>query len=256
MSVVTLVTAALLLSRISAVFLVMPVFGTLGIPRLARGLFVVFMTVVVVPTVPQNHELATLPMLLGGVVSEFLVGLAMGSVVTLAFGSISLASEILSYQIGLGAAKWFDPLTKNTETGFGRILHWLAAAAFMGSNLHLAVLQAIAESFQRIPPGTLVQPGMLALGWPQLVSDTMAMGLRLATPILILVFLVQLFLAILARLAQSMNAFLSIGLVLTLGSGIFVLWVALPVMLRTHLDFVESVGRHLIPLALLGAQGG
>lgn len=255
LSLALLVKGALVLARISGVILLLPMFGAMGVPRLARSLAALFLTVVVAPTVPETVLVETLPALIGAMISEFVVGLAMGSTVFLAFSSISIGAEIMATQMGLAAAQWFDPMFQNSQTALGRLCYWLAALVFLGTNQHLAVIQTVADSFDAVPPGALIDPGMLGIGWPHLVSATMAVGVRLAGPVILLVFLIQTFLAVLARLASAMNSFMSIGLILTMGAGYAILWVAMPGLLSAHQEFVQEVAGYLTPMAI-HARGG
>lgn len=256
MTLTFLVTFALLLSRISGAILVMPVFGTLGIPRLARALAALFLTALVAPLVPAPEEVLTLPLMAGGLVTEFITGFAMGSALSLVFGALALASELMANQMGLGAAQWFDPLVQSTQSPLGRMAHWLAALVFLGSNMHLAFVDIVVRSFQAVPPGAAIAPGRIAMAWPGLVSLTLEAGLRLAAPVILLIFMVQVFLAVLARLAQSMNAFLSIGLILTLSAGYYIIWVSLPNVLLAHHDLLAWVLPRLDRIAALAHGGG
>jgi len=251
MSFALLVKGAMVLARISGMILLMPVFSAIGIPRLVRALAALFLTVVIAPVVPDATPVATLPDLVAGMFSEFVVGIAMGATVYVAFASINIAAEIMSQQLGLMAAQWFDPMFKESQSALGRLCYWLAAMVFLGSNLHLSMFKAVADSFASIPPGTAISPGLLAPTWPYLVSATMAAGVRLAGPVIILSFLIHAFLAILARLSSTLNAFMSIGLITTLAGGGLILGLSFPGILRAHADFVQSFVNALVPLANL-----
>ena len=70
-----------------------------------------------------------------------------------------------------------------------------------------------------------------------------------------LVFLVNSFVAVLAKLAPSMNVFFSIGFLLTMMAGTFLVFLSFPQLLDAHLENLKQVIAMLPGLADL-ANGG
>jgi flagellar biosynthetic protein FliR len=234
-----LLTAALVVSRLGAVVMVMPVFNTMGVPKLHRLAVALCLTVVVAPMVPQA-QVFTLGDLLLAMMGEILVGVVMGGTVGILFGAITMASEFMGMQIGLRIAAVFDPLSVSQTGLIASLSRWLATLVFLGSNLHLWVLDAVGESFLLVPPGGASDPLAAGALWVPTLEHAISCGVRLAGPVMVLVFLVQAFLGIMVRLAPSMNVFFAVGLIVNVMVGLGLYYEALPTMLMEHLTIVTS----------------
>ena len=93
------------------------------------------------------------------------------------------------------------------------------------------------------------QPAGVGLGEVMVVT-----GFRLASPIIVLVFLINLFIAVVTRLSPQMNIFFSMGFILTIFGGEFIFLLSLPHMLTQHQDMVRAV-LDLLPTILKDAGG-
>jgi flagellar biosynthetic protein FliR len=244
MSTALLVTMGLVAARMGGVVMIMPTFGARGVPKMARVLVVLSMTVVIAPNVPQATTPLTVAGLLFGMAIEVIVGVLIGGVVAFVFGALSLANEILSNQIGHGAAQLFDPMLKVSHGPLAALATLLAAAIFVGTNLHLVLLVNVADSLHAVPPGSVLSPIGGGAVWIQVGEEVFRAGLTLAGPVLALVFLIHCFVAVLTRLAPQMNIFFSLGMVMTVIAGCWLLAIMLPYQLEAHFGMVShAVGR-------------
>ena len=80
-----------------------------------------------------------------------------------------------------------------------------------------------------------------------LLVASVALGLQLAGPILVMVWLVNVLVAVLARLAPKMNVFFSVGMTLTSSLGILLLAVSLPWLIAVHHEAVRQAVAALGP---------
>ena len=90
--------------------------------------------------------------------------------------------------------------------------------------------------------------------WIGLGEVMVITGYQLASPIIVLVFLINLFVAVVTRLSPQMNIFFSMGFILTIFGGEFIFLLSLPHILTQHHDLVRSV-LDLIPTILRDAAG-
>jgi flagellar biosynthetic protein FliR len=149
----------------------------------------------------------------------------------------------------------FDPTLEVPRGPLSRLVGLLASAVFLGADLHLHVLVAISDSFLRVPAGAMLDPLNATYTWLDLGGVMIHAGFRLAAPIIAFVFLMNVFIAVLTRLAPSMNLYFSLGFIVSIFGGEFVLLVSLPTMLQSHLDLVhETLNR--IPEILEQVGGG
>ncbi|MFH1469859.1 MAG: flagellar biosynthetic protein FliR [Pseudomonadota bacterium] len=246
---VFLITAFLVAARVAGAVMVMPVFATLGVPRMYRLAAALCLTVIIAPTAPQVG-VPTLSVLVLGMIGEVLVGVVMGGTVGVLFGALTLASDLMGMQIGLRIAAVFDPLSVEQTGLIASLARWLATLVFLGADMHLFLLEAIGDSFQLVPPGSASDPLAAGALWVPTLGYAIACGLRLAGPVMVLLFLVQAFLGVLVRLAPSMNVFFAVGLVVNVIAGLALLHETLPILLVEHLEMTRGA----IPLVLRAAE--
>jgi flagellar biosynthetic protein FliR len=234
-----LVGALFVLGRLSGLVLSLPVVGTNSVPRQVKLLMVLSLTAVLAPVVPPPAAPPTIGLLVFGMVSEIALGVAIGFVARLIFSALSVAGEIIGMQTGHAAAAQFDPSLMVAQGPLGLLATLLASAMFLGLDLHLAAFRAVGLSFQGLPPGA----GWDVLGagsvWIEVAGVVVDAGSRLAAPIVVLVFLINVFVAVVTRLAPSMNAFFALGILLTMMAGQLTLFLVLPHMLEVHMGQME-----------------
>ena len=168
--------AALLwpLTRILGLIAAAPLFGNTSIPVPVKVSLGVLLAAILTPAIPALP--AADPMSLAGLlilVQEMLIGLAMGFAMRIVFAAVEMAGEISSLTMGLGFASFFDPETKGRSSAVSQFLALIATMAFLALNAHLALLEALAESFVTLPIVaalliTNVALGILTRAAPQL----------------------------------------------------------------------------------------
>lgn len=235
-----LVTGALVAGRISGAFLVMPGFGSVGVPPLVRILGALCLTAIIAPLLPPLTAPPTLTLLVWGMTTEVFLGVLLGGTVRLAFGAIALAGELFSVQIGHGAAIQYDPSLQISQGPLGILSTLLATACFFGADLHLVMVRNIARSFQVVAAGGATNLTSASTVWLDISANIIAIGMQLSAPLLVMVFLLNFFTGVVTRIAPAMNAFFSLGMVLTVSGGMVVFTLALPHMLGAHLILMEE----------------
>ncbi len=224
------VTAALVFLRLVGVIAGLPIFDAQGTPRHA----------VILGALPVSAVPTSIAGLVGAVVLELLYGALLSLGVRATFAAVAMAGELLSIQAGFAMATLFDPLERGQSSALGTLAVWLSGMAFLSAGLHLRAIEIVGRSFELVPPGQL-RPGSSALpGVIEAVGTHFALGVQLAGPFLALVFVVNVVMAVLARLAPRMNVFFSIGMTTTAIGSLALLFVALPWLLAVHLAALEG----------------
>jgi flagellar biosynthesis protein FliR len=178
------------------------------------------------------------------VLVEFMLGLAMGFVVRIIISSAEIAGEAISAAVGLGAAQMFDPQNGTPSTLVTRIFRMLAVVLALGVGAHRVLLGAVFDSFRAVPVGLFHDPGAASPALLGLVGNAIACGVRIAIPVIALLFLTQVALAFISRAAPAMQIF-SVGFAVTLGVGAFVLILTLPDTAQEMLVQLSYVGRQV-----------
>lgn len=230
-----IVTFALILARVGSLVAVLPLFSMSGIPRWTGPLLSLAIAALVsanTPPVAIPVEAGLLPFALG-MATEITLGMMFGLGVAATFGALALGAEIMSAQMGLSFATLFDPFTKATESLLGTFSSWMSGLMFVALGLHTRCLEIVARSFEVVPPGSAVpQAGVEVLIGA--VGGCLSLGVQLAGPIVAMVWLIQVFLALLSKLAPKMNAFFAVGTTVTGAAGLGMLVVSLPWLLTIH----------------------
>lgn len=204
-----------------------PVFGNNAVPRRIKLMVGLAITLGLLPVVPSATPEAIDSW--AGILILFqqtLIGIAMGLVLRVVFAALDLMGEIISLQMGLSFATFFDPVAGGQTAVVGEFLTLLATLVFLSLNGHLLMIDALARSFEWLPvSATLPHKG----GWLILArfgASIFASGLLMALPIVTALLITNIALGVLTRAAPQLNLF-AIGFPITLTVGFGVLLLAL-----------------------------
>ncbi len=201
-------------------------------PLRARAGFVVLLTFLVHnPLAAVDMRQASPIFFMLAAMSEFAIGVSIGFVARMVLGAGELAADAIAPVMGLGAAQMFDPNLGGQGSILTRIMRYIGTLIAIGVGLHHLLLAATFRSFTLIPPGTLVNPGVLGPRILRMTSEMLVIGVKLALPLLAVLFIAQVGLAFIARAAPAMQIF-SIGFAVTLGVGCMLWIVFAPDLIR------------------------
>jgi len=229
------------LTRISGLLVVAPGPWTIAPARVRAMLASVVALLTCVSPFGVQPELSQLPLAIAlGVISEACIGFCMGFTVRLVVAVAEVGAEFVAPQLGLGAAALFDPHMHTSETPIGSIYRNMTVLIAVIVGLHRQVLMALFGSFSVLSPGVLVNPGSASGTLLALTAQAIEAGVRLALPAVVVLFLVQVALAFIARAAPALQIF-SVGFAVTLGVGLLVLALSLPDSVRLLLGEMSHV---------------
>jgi type III secretion system export apparatus protein len=186
----------------------------------------------------------------GMLLREVLLGTAIGLVVALPFHIFHGMGAIVDNQRGAGVGAMLDPVSGVEATETANLLQLMAVVVFLATDGMLHLLEVIQDSYALVPLG-----GAFDLNIDKLhayAATLLAGAVRMALPVLLLLFLVEILLGVLSRFAQQMNPF-SISLaVKSLIAFIALLFYLMPTiarqvpLIRDHTDALQL----LLPVAL------
>jgi len=239
---------ALVLTRISAFFLILPVFGGPTIPvRIKVAVTVVlsvfFYSVTPMRVPPADASLLVIVIALAG---EAIYGLALGLIVTLLFSAVQISARIVEQQMGLTMAEVIDPVTGEETSPLSSLLETIFILLFLSANGHHLFLLILSKSYEAFPPGAIPSIDRLAGGVIDTSSAMFLACLRLAAPMLAAFLILMVTLALLARLVPEMNI-LFLSMPVQTGFGMLVAAIFLPFMAEFVGEMASWMGR-LLPL--------
>ncbi len=185
---------------------------------------------------------------------EFAIGVAMGFVVRIVFAIAEICGEVMSPAIGLGVATAFDPATHSNQSIIASILHQLAVLLALLVGIHRVLLGGLLAGFRLLPVGSAGEPSRVLPELVEISSAAIEAGVRIALPLVAVLYMTQIALAFIARAAPQMQVF-NVGFAVMLAVGLFLLAVLLPDISRSFLIELSHVGTTLDTImGVLGAS--
>jgi flagellar biosynthetic protein FliR len=224
----------LVLARVGTGVAVMPLFGDRSTPRMARAGLALALAVFWFGGLDNLPDLSRLEGL-GWASCALLMGreAVLGAVLGFAFGLFlvpaRVAGEFVTQQMGLALANTFGPAGNRPAGPLTLMLESLSGLLFLGLDLHHLFLATLHATFARYPLGGTegnVPVAQLLAG----AASAEEMGLLLAAPLGLALFLTVVALALLTRAAPQLNIY-SVGFTLQAGVGVLAVFVLLPDML-------------------------
>ncbi len=249
--VATLVPPVMLVSlRVAVALALVPAPLGSGSPTIARALVSIavgtILTLAQGPFAGLRIEPAAL---LVAAVGEVAVGTIVGATVRVALAAAEVAGDLAGTSMGLGFASSIDPTTGEEALVPARVLAATATLLFFASGGHHVVLAALAATIELAPPGRAF--AVLANGEPARIgAELFGAGLRIASPVVGTMLVVQIAVALLSRAAPRLALFPLVFA--TAGAvGLVTLLVSAPAMLPAI-----DASIHAIPARLDAALGG
>lgn len=214
----------LVLARLTAFFMVAPIFSGPGIPARIRVILSVFLAILIMPFLSNTIQtnVVSVQMILLALV-QVVIGIAIGFVFAIVFQVFVIAGQIVAFQSGLGFATMMDPST-STQVGFVSRFYWIAASlVFLAIDGHLHLIQLIAESFKVVPLTTWPN---LTLHFSILISYSSILykcAVSIALPAIFAILSVNAMFGLMNRSAPQLHIF-TIGFPLTIVFGLMIIY--------------------------------
>lgn len=220
----------LMLSRLSGLFMVAPIFSSRQIPGTVKALILVLLSATL-SYFTQIHTPVGIDspgMFLAAMAVEVAVGYTIGFVATMVFAAIQLAGQVMDMQMGFGIVNVVDPLSGTQIPLMGNLTQTLALLLYLAIDGHHYLLEAIVHSYKIIPVlGFSLSPSfydLLAI----LAVQLFAIAVKISAPMVVSLLTTDVAMGFIARTVPQMNVFI-VGMPLKIFLGIAVLLLLLPV---------------------------
>ncbi len=246
-------TLTLVMSRIVALMMAFPFFNTNMIPLNVKVLLVVALSFFLMKVSGthvsiQNFSLATFTLL---IFKELLIGFALGLLANIFIAAFSYAAEIISYFMGLTIVNSFDP-TYGQISILSRFFIMLFYLIFFVSGAYQYFFASLIQSLQTIPLDQLYFNQGLWRFIVELSKELFTLAFKLAFPFALILYMVNLALALVNRLIPQINVFI-VGLPLQIFVGLAALAFGASVVVYTGSSFLaKMVDEYLFVLKSLG----
>lgn len=193
--------------RMVAFLVIAPPFSHNAFPLRIKGMLAVALAIVVAPRATAGYtSLDTGPFLLA-LVAQLLAGALLGFFVFLVFSAIQSAGNLIDLFAGFQMAQAFDPQSLVNGAQFTRLMHMIAIALLFASGGYELILGGLVRTFDALPVTGMIdmsEPGAQLIGG---VTQMFLAAVQIAGPIMLVLFLADIGLALLTRVAPQMNAF-------------------------------------------------
>jgi flagellar biosynthetic protein FliR len=194
------------LMRVSIIVFLLPLFGARGIPSIWKIGLSIILAIVLMPALPPAAGYPeTAAEIIIAFVSEAMFGLILAVTVRMFFTSIQMAGHFMSFQMGFSMARAIDPQAEVQDSVLTELMYILTILMFFTMDGHHIFLRALASSFQTVPPGGAAFDSSIAGVLVKISGEMFLIGVKLAAPMVIALFLSNLCLGIVARTVPQVN---------------------------------------------------
>lgn len=232
-----LITVLLVSLRLAPLFFATPLDGFGRLPGRIR-VFLLFAIALVLSSSGKLQLVSGIDSLVDLLVvasRQLLLGAILAFGIYTSFGVYMIAGRVLDFQSGFGAASLLNPADNSQNPLYGTILSMCAMSIFFLTDAHHLLLRFVLFSFDVFPLGG----ALISLPMDEIVTRMgvmMSLGVVLAGPIVLMLFLVDVGIAVMARTMPQMNVYF-----LFLPLKIFLSLVMMASMMLVLMPFLEHV---------------
>lgn len=245
--------------RVSGVVMTAPFFSHRAFPVQIRLYFSILTSVMLFYVIPAEEAFVRAGdgaiTVLVAIVMELLVGIALGLVGQLIYAGVEMAGSFISLNTGLSFASMMDSSTQSQSPLVSNILGMIAIIIFLAIEGDKVYITALAKSYQIVPAVHhnvyLAGPYML-----EVATYLFVIGVQLTSPFLVAIFIMDVALAIFARIMPQANL-MFIALPIKMGIGVAVFMLVLPylptafdIIFQNMFQFLESLLGEIVPTAI------
>ncbi len=228
----TIFAFVLVLARVAGLVSFLPLSGFKNAPAIFRVILAFAITIALFPVWPQiPDELPAFGRIVAWAFCETGFGLVAGLAVAFLTEAFQLGAQALAMQAGYGYASTIDPASQADSGVLPVMMTLLTGLLFFTTGLDRELIRVLAASFQKFPAGSWMPTAASLDGVLHLGAGMFTLGLRVAMPVIALLFLIDLALAMLGRMQQQLQL-LSLAFPVKMLAAVAMLVALTPVILR------------------------
>lgn len=221
----------LILVRVSAFFVTMPLFSYRTIPAQHRATFSLLLAWA------MYYSIEAAPIEINGeyillVIREAMIGLLIGLAAFIVLSAIQIAGGFIDFQMGFAIANVIDPQTGVQSPLMGQYLYMFSLLMLLALNGHHLILDGIFYSYELLPIDGPVFPfgsQETAYYMARTFSSVFLIAFQMSMPVVAVLFLTDVMLGIVARTVPQLNIFV-VGFPLKIGVAFAVMFIVIGVI--------------------------
>ena len=237
-----IMASALVFARMLGFFRFCPIFNRRDIPSLVKIPLALIVTSFILPFLSPEKVFTECDSFALSLLLNVVVGAIIGYMAQLITIAIDSGAEMINMQMGLSSATALDPTTSAQVSILTKMISLMGILIFINVGGVYWLFKALLRSFEifplysaHVPLAQLVKMDMLI----KMSSNTLYMGLQIASPVLMATLAQDIILGVISRTAPQVNVFqLSFLFKPVLGAAIMV-WI-LPMLMNIIEDYFLS----------------
>lgn len=237
-----LMAGALVFARMIGFFRFCPIFNRKDFPSLVKIPFALIVTIFIVPFLHPEKCLTECDSFMLSVLLNVVVGAMIGYMAQLITIAIDCGAEMINMQMGLSSATALDPTTSVQVSILTKMISLMGILIFIHLGGIYWLFKALIRSFEifpmyasHLPLSQLIKMDLLI----KMSSNTLYMGLQIASPVLLATLAQDIILGVISRTAPQVNVFqLSFLFKPVLGAAIMI-WI-LPMLMNIIEEYFMS----------------
>jgi len=244
----------LILTRISIVLFMLPVFGTAVLPNLVKAALALIISAALFTVVRPDPSLfpESLVSSLNLIVSELIFGLVIGLTIRLFFAAIQLGGQLVGFQMGFAISNVLDPESGAQTPIVAHMGYWIVILIFLLLNGHHVLLKTLADSFSIVEVGSFGLRDEIFQKMLEASGDMFALAIKFGAPAIAALLFVSSAFGIVAKVVPQMNI-LIVAFPLKIVVGLFFFGLSLKVLLYLANQYV--VGLESMLKVMMGSGG-
>jgi flagellar biosynthetic protein FliR len=199
----------LVLARVGAAMVLLPGLGEQVAPAMLRAGLAFCIAILVLPDVkPLVPPIPDTGMLVGtAVVAEVATGLWFGWLARMWMQTLAVAAQFIAYLLGVSSVLQPDAELGPQTTALARLFGLAAPLIVLVSGLYALPISALDGLYHVIPPGNVLPAGAGAGRSVEVVAETFALALQLASPFVLAAIVWHVAIGLISRLVPRMQIY-------------------------------------------------
>ncbi len=218
----------LVLSRVSPLFVIAPLFSAKQLPKPVRGLVAIGLAIGLTGVASHGQQIPTGALQVTAlVVEQLLVGMLLAFTVGALMAAVQTAGGLADLVSGFSFGATVDPINGNPGGAFSEMYALVGVMLFIAIGGDAWILHGIARTFDLVPLTAAPHLGSLASAAETSVSSLFVFAIEVAAPVILALVITDVAFGLVTKVVPQMNIF-SVGFPLKVGVAMLVVAASLP----------------------------
>ena len=228
--------------RITALFLSFSILFPKGTPQILKGMLGIIIAFCIIDGIDYSNiqSINGNFSLWFAVVSEIMTGVIIGFLINAIFLFFKMAGAFIDMQGGLSMVSMLDPATNINATLISNLIYMISIAIFFIIDGHHLLLKLLIESFRIVPLGETIVYGETIMEVMRTLTELFFVGVKIALPFLIIIFITDLCLALVSRAVPAINVMI-LGMPVKITVALITFIIALPITIKIIIGSIHNI---------------